>query len=238
MSCKLKKWGMVLPLALALNTRLEATQIVEHADRSHQEVHISASEQNLLSIEGRKIAHVVPSRKGVVSFLKDEVRGALYFALAKTFPSTGTLTFFVADDQGAIYKLILIPRPMAGEEIILRPSQSVTQDLAKAQPGAYLTAIRHLLLTMARGLRGEGEVIQVNKRLPLWREASLLLLSQYPQADFIGEHYRLTNISEKAMRLAEQEFYRFGVLAVAMDRHSLAPGESTDIFMVRSASRS
>ena len=73
----------------------------------------------------------------------------------------------------------------------------------------------------------------VNKEVPLGKEGRLVLLSKYPEGELVGEKYRLTNVSQANMLLVEQELYRRGVRAVAIDRHTLAQGDSTDIFIVR-----
>jgi len=49
----------------------------------------------------------------------------------------------------------------------------------------------------------------------------------------IGERYRLFNVSDKPMRVAEQEFYKKGVLAVAVRDLNLDPGRSTVVFVVK-----
>jgi conjugal transfer pilus assembly protein TraK len=43
----------------------------------------------------------------------------------------------------------------------------------------------------------------------------------------------LTNVSAAPMRLAEAELYKAGVLAVAIESLNLAPGEATNVFVVR-----
>jgi hypothetical protein len=47
--------------------------------------------------------------------------------------------------------------------------------------------------------------------------------------------YRLTNVSSEAMRLAEEDFDRegAGLVAVSIETHALAPGESTHVFAIR-----
>jgi conjugal transfer pilus assembly protein TraK len=49
----------------------------------------------------------------------------------------------------------------------------------------------------------------------------------------VGERYRLVNASGSIMRLAEAELYRDGVHAVAIEQRTLAPGESTPVYIVR-----
>ena len=78
-------------------------------------------------------------------------------------------------------------------------------------------------------------VDEVNRPLQLWAEARLVLLRTYEGRGFVGETYRLTNVSQRPMVLAEEEFDRedAGVVAVSIETHQLAPGESTYVFAIR-----
>ncbi len=213
-----------------------ASQVIEHADQTHQQATISAHEQNRLAIEGRRIAHVVPSRKGVITVVKDEARGALYFALTEDTPHHGTVTLFVSDNQGVTYKLILTPRAVAGEEIILRPpAKKITTNSARNQHAlAYQRRIKDLMLAMtSETSQGRIDQVRVNKAIPLWKEAHLVLMTRYITQNLIGEKYQLTNISPSAMTIAEQELYHPGVQAIAVEYQTLSPGDTTPVFIVR-----
>lgn len=48
-----------------------------------------------------------------------------------------------------------------------------------------------------------------------------------------GEKYRLTNTGKTALRLVEQELYRKGVVAVAIEQMQLEPGQTTSVHVVR-----
>lgn len=229
-------WGALLLSLLAAEAG--ATQLIEHADRGHVSVNISASETNRLAIEGRRIANVVPSVKGVLAGQKDEGLGAYYFTLANAAPNQGSVTLFVSDDKGVTYKLILLPRPMAGGEIIIRPpgdkAASAGRAAADGRAASYQRRIKDLMLAMAdEESRAGVEPVAVNREVPLWKEGRLVLLAQYLEGDMVGERYRLNNVSPSPMLLVEQELYRRGVRAVAVEHHTLMQGDSTQIYVVR-----
>lgn len=93
--------------------------------------------------------------------------------------------------------------------------------------------VQTLIGQMARSERGwDSEVVRANREVPLWAESRFVLVEQYKGRGYIGEHYRLTNVSGKTMRLAEQEFYKQGVVAVSIELHELASGDSTEVFVV------
>jgi conjugal transfer pilus assembly protein TraK len=222
--------------ALALCEPALARQSVANADRGHVEVRIAALETNRLAIDGRRIATVVPSVEGALSIKKDEALGALYFTLARP-QGTGTVTLFVTDDQGTTYTLLLLPRAIAGEDILITPPVASASGATspKTRAATHDRQIKDLVLIMAdeSASPASGDVVAVNKEIPLWREARLVLVSRLVQGAFVGEKYRLLNVSGAPMVLAEQELYRKGVEAVAVQHHNLAPQEATDIFIVR-----
>lgn len=234
---KLKNLLSAILLSL-LAIEAGATQVVENADRGHVQVNISANEQNRLAVEGRRIANVVPSQKGVLSYQKDEALGAFYFTLSSDSPNHGTVTLFVSDDKGITYKLILVPRPIAGEEVILRPpTEKATLSNRAASDGrtvSYQRRIKDLMLVMADDeLKDSVETVAMNKDVPLWKEGRLVLMTKYMDGEMVGEKYRLTNVSPSEMLLVEQEMYRRGVRAIAVEHHTLMQGDGTDIYIVR-----
>lgn len=56
----------------------------------------------------------------------------------------------------------------------------------------------------------------------------------YNERELVGEKYVLTNTGKTPMRLVEQELYRKGVVAVAIENMHLEAGQSTNIYVVRS----
>lgn len=242
MFSKLKKSSSTIPLLLSLLLSLDAsaTQLVEGSDRKHQDVNISAREQNRLAFDGRRIGTVVPLQKGVLNFVKDEQAGALYFTLASDTPNAGTITLFVTDDQNptVTYKLILHPSPIAGEEVIIKPASEQRAAAAVTKGGdgraaAYQRHAKDLILQMTDEEGGGADAIAVNQEIPLWKEGRLVMLSKFSDRDIVGEKYRLTNVSDKDMLLVEQEMYRKGVIAVVIENQTLPPQGDTLIFIVR-----
>ena len=222
------------------SNQVDATQLIENSNNQHVQVNISARETNRLAIEGRRIVNVVPGQAGMLKAKKDEAQGVLYFALDPEFSAAGTVTLFVDDDQGITYKLILVPRAISAEEIILRPpvdksaaaQRAVTAD---GRAASYERRIKDVMLVMTDDELPDNaaEKIDVNKEVPLWKEGRLILASQYLMGNFVGEKYKLTNVSSSDMILVEQELYRRGVRAVSVKNQTLAPGDATDIYIVR-----
>lgn len=240
MFSKFKKWSSLILLGLLASNQADATQLIENADKQHVQVNISARESNRLAVEGRRIANVVPGQAGQIVGKKDEAQGVLYFSLNPEAPVNGTVTLFVTDEQNTTYKLILVPRAIAAEEVILRPPADKTAAAKKASVAdgratSYQRKLKDLVLVMADDELQDGTVdkVDVNKEVPLWKEGRLILEAKFMQADFVGEKYRLTNVSSTDMLLVEQELFRRGVRVVSVRNQTLAPGDSTYIYIVR-----
>ncbi len=240
MSPKFKK-SLSLSLLALLLSDAGATQLIDNSDKQHVQVNISARETNRLAIEGRRIANVVPAQPGLINGKKDEAQGVLYFTMSADQPVVGTMTLFVTDDRNVTYKLILVPRPISAEEIILRPPQADKgaprrAQAAEGRASSYQRRAKELILQMADSeAEGDGAVerVGVNKEVPLWKEARLVLDSKYLDGDMVGEKYSLTNVSAADMLLVEQELFRKGVRAVTIRNQTLPPGDSTEIYIVR-----
>lgn len=126
--------------------------------------------------------------------------------------------------------MILVPRPVSGEEIILPPQNP--RLLIVQRPMAVPSETHHLVLAMADDALNDGiEVIPMNKEVPLWKEGHLVLVAKYLDGERVGEKDRLINVSPSVMRLVEQD--RRGVRAVSVEHHVLRQGDSTDIYIVR-----
>lgn len=230
---------MILPLgSLLCSLSATATQLVAGSDRSHVQVNVSVNEQNRLAIDGRRIGTVVPSQKGAIIYKKDEDTGALYFSFPKE-STHGTVTLFVNDEVNptVTYKLILVPRSIAGEEIIIKPPAAKVSAAARTggdgRAYSYQRKVKDLILSMTDDTNPDSDAISVNQVVPLWKEGRLVLLKKYPYGDLVGEKYRLTNVSPTDMLLVEPELYRRGVIAVSVENQTLAQNDQTLIFIVR-----
>lgn len=240
MFSKFKKWSNLTLLGLSVSSQVEATQLIDNAHQQHVQVNISARESNRLAVEGRRIANVVPGQAGQIVAKKDEAQGVLYFSLNPEAPVNGTVSLFVTDEQNTTYKLVLVPRAIAAEEIVLRPPADKPVS-AKKGAGAdgratsYERRLKDLVLVMADDELQDASVdkVDVSREVPLWKEGRLVLESKFMQADFVGEKYRLTNVSATDMLLVEQELFRRGVRVVSVRNQTLAPGDSTYIYIVR-----
>jgi type-F conjugative transfer system secretin TraK len=218
-----------------------AATTVDGADTRQIEVAISAKESNLLVVAGRRIDHVA-ARKGVLSHTPDQVAGVHHFIVQSDSPQT--ISMFVTDDKDTRYQLLLVPKPIPAQEIILRPSGQTSRatqssDIAPiaASTMPYQRRVKSFLLSIADQLTADSLLTQrVNVVTPLWKEVKLNFVAQYRDGDLVGEFYELTNLTMEPMTLVEQELMRPGVLAILIEEHVIQPGASTPVYIVRARS--
>lgn len=240
-----KKSTLIMVALTVLATNAHSEIEVVGSESQVAEVAISRYEQNLIEIKDRKISSVIPSVNGSLAYQKDNTNGVLYFTLAN--PNfLGTISVFVNDDEGERYKLILVPTQQAAQEIIIVPptrplddgSSGVDSLDLKEKSGSYIYEIKRMMFDLGRAGNGENtqdvmNKIVVNQKIPLWKQADLVLANRYDNGVLMGEEYYMTNITSKTLVIREQEFYRNNVLAVSVDKLNLEPNETTIVYVVR-----
>jgi conjugal transfer pilus assembly protein TraK len=211
-----------------------ALQTVDVTDGRSHVLKISAQEMSRISVEGGKIRRF-DFVDGELEVKKDDEAGA-YLVLPM---SKKPINVFVTTTSGLTHALILQPTEIPLESIVLREPARRDRDPRRTdvkieKAGSLELAVKRLVSAMARGQRPiEFEVTAVNQVIGLWNESRFVLVEKYVGRSLIGEKYRLTNISGSVMRIAEQELYKSGVVAISVEQQVLNPGESTDVFIAR-----
>jgi len=172
----------------------------------------------------------------------DKERGEIY--VKPVGPGAKPINLFVSSGK-ATYTLILKRVDMPADTILI-VDRTLAQLLA-ANAGqvaghapSHERALKAMLFAMAGDdVPSEVRVEEVNQPVDLWAEARFTLLRAYEGRGLAGERYLLTNVSKEPMVLAEEEFDREGgdVVAISIENHSLAPGESTNVFVIRDGSK-
>lgn len=235
MSIRLKKL-LALPVLLWATHSAVAGQLLEVRDGAVVTARISGNEPNRLVIRDGRI-HRVWGAEGRVVLKPDNDSGQVYLRPADGW-TTRPFSLFVKDEEGGVYTLVLTPTDMPSETVtLIRPQRTKLVDRRKAvaweTEHPYERTLLELVRHMARGELPEGYTkTEVEREIRLWQEARLVLVSRYTGGRLAGEVYELVNVDDEKMRLEEREFYRNGVLAVSVERHELAPGERTRIYLV------
>ena len=95
--------------------------------------------------------------------------------------------------------------------------------------------VRNLVASMAlEEPPNSADVRTTNQEFALWENTRFVMTAVYTERELVGEKYLLTNTGKTPIRLVEQELYRKGVVAVAIENMQLEAGQATNIYVVRS----
>lgn len=207
----------------------QALQALEVTDGGTAYAKISAEDLTRLSINnGRIVSWHAPKGKLVIQ--KNAKSGELYVRpLHREVP----VSLFVTSDRGSTYAITMMPVAMPAESIILNEAGRKTPSTIE-RAGTRDDTIKDLMLAMAADrMPSDMEVSESSQTFSLWPGSRLTLMRSWLGASLMGERFDLTNTGTNSMRLLEQELFKPGVLAVSIEKHELAPSESTRIFVVR-----
>jgi conjugal transfer pilus assembly protein TraK len=224
---------------VAMPTMVMGAQIIPAIPNATLTAVVSLKEISRIAIEGAKIANA-DYRPDAVEATRDLKSGEL-----RVIPPENDrkpINLIVTTDKGTTYTLVLTVSDIPSQTVIIRDNsliQPAREKLAASGPRItkstdYERSIKALMVAMSRDDRpSDADVVQKNIEIALWQESRFILRTAYISRSIVGEKFQLINVSPQLMKLAEQEFYRPGVLAVGMDHTELAPGTTTSIYVVR-----
>jgi len=257
------RWALLIPaLWLAEVAPASALQIVEASDGVTVDAVLSIKEPTRIRIDGAVITNVfgniyssncggastqsapgAPQASaqvnpaGEIVLECDADKGEIY--VRPVGQSVKPVNLFVSSQQ-ATYTLLLRRSDTPADTIVIRdkaPRQAKTDSSnAVGRQAQYVRSLKAMLVAMASDrVPTDIRVEEVNRPIQLWAEAKFSLTRLYEGRGLTGERYILTNVSNKDMVLAEQEFDREtgGVLGVAIENHNLRPGDSTAVYVIR-----
>ncbi len=236
-------------LTLGLSLMLTGTAYAEQqlpADESRQlEAVISSTALTRISIEGGRIVNV-RFLDGELDLQKDEISGQVY---VKPMTKKAKITLFVTGDSNKTYLLGLKPTGKQADSIVIQERSAQTNQLRQVEQmqaripqsvstreDSYTRSIKAFLIAIANN-NTSGFGVQVTPsyaEVPLWKEVLFIRKNRYSAADLYGESYTLTNVTRQPLVLSEQEFFKARVLAVAIRKLVLNPGEQTEVYVVNS----
>lgn len=191
---------------------------------------ISSSEPTLVRLEGQRIRRVFGA-DGEFSIVPDADAGTAYIR-----PTTEkqAITVYVADHGGNTYKVLLAISNAPADPIVIKslPPRSTAKGKITGRDIPRTQAIKRMIVALEADDSLGFEANTSNQVIPLWNEAMFVLRKAIDAGSIKGERYLLTNISKQPMVIDEREFYRRGVVAVAVAKPNLLPGQTTEVDVV------
>lgn len=216
-----------------------ALQLVEPVEGVNSFVKISAKEQTRIAVENGKIQTLI-ANDGEIVAEKDLDRGQIFIRPTR---ADKPINVRVIPTSGKTYSLVLQPVDIPQEDVIIRDPASTKEKVRAAAVASrttdYATAIKEVIaaMTAPAGEDASLEHREVNQELALWEGTRFVKRATYESNLLIGDKYELFNTGKEPIRMVEQEFFLQGVVAVAITSLVLAPGASTEVFIVREGAR-
>lgn len=201
---------------------------------------ISATEITRLAVQGGRISKIT-NFADEIETNKDEVTGQAY-----VLPTVVNkpISIFITLVSGVTFTLVMQPEPGPARSVLLveRKLQEQSGSSLGTSPRAEASfvaqtheqSIQALIIAAASGRLEQGmENKTVDQAVGLWKDTKFIhqrtLSGQFMAVDV----FSLQNSSQIPMRMVEQELYRQGVVAVSIEQHLLAPGDTTTVYVVR-----
>jgi conjugal transfer pilus assembly protein TraK len=241
----LKRWRFkvankliaLMTVLFLFSNPLIAKQEYEVGDGESVTFQLSASELTRIAIAGEGRIIKAWTASGALEIKPDMENGEIF--VRSSSPSKA-VSLFVRDDSGSIYTLVGAKHDIPSETVILKPKRKVKRKASETSASYYSLPLVIKVKSLIKAMALEGEldeyaIVSLNRIVPLWKETYIRYREQYQGYELLGEIYTIRNISNEKLRLTENEFLEFGgeTLAVALDSLVLAPGQKTNLYVVR-----
>ena len=207
-------------------------QVVDARDGETVFAKVSRKEVTRIAVERGRIRKVT-GNAGEFVLEKDEEKGEIFIRPVSP-ESTKPINLFVTSARSTV-ALLLQPVDTPSDTIVIREGRDPGRTPSRLEKsGLHVRTIKNLLLAMAGdALPEDMDVREPGQELSLWPGVRLTLERAWLGAGIVGEKYRLANLGNSALDLAERELYKSGVMAVSVEQASLRPGEATNLFVIR-----
>lgn len=226
---KLRLKTLLVSALLLASNAFAAQRLVPQGDETLT-AQISRTEATLLRVDGQQIRRVFGA-EGEFAIVPDAETGN---AFIRPTTEKQTISVYVADHGGNTYKLLLAITPGPADPIVIKslPTRTASKDKINGRDVPRTQAIKRMIVALEADDSLGFDANAVNRVIPLWNEALFVLRKVIDAGSIKGERYSLTNTSKQPMVIDEREFYRRGVIAVAVTKPNLTPGQSTDVDIV------
>lgn len=233
------KFAFMAAALTLLAANAKAAQIVEVYPDTERMLVVSKSDINRLHFANDQVTKVY-SNEGEFTYKNSEKNGDLYLRITgyKT-----NVSLFVETRHGYSYKLILTAKYIPSEQIILINPEITSSDKA-SKKDPYKQAIASLVVSALQGTPKLGYETRKFRSEPFKTEYSIEGLKM-EQLDTIvptkenleGQYhvarYKVSNRTSEPLTLAEDKFFKPGVIAVSSLKNQLSAHESTDLVIVK-----
>lgn len=209
-----------------------ALQIVDAQDGQTVLAKISRKEVTRIAFERARIRKVT-GNAGEFLLEKDEDKGQIFVRPVDPH-STKPINLFVSSDKGTV-ALLLQPVDVPSDAIVIRePRQASSAPSRLEASGRHVRTLKNLLLALAQdAIPQDMQALEPARPMSLWPGTQLTLQRVLLGTSVVGEKFQLTNTGNSAIEVPANAFFKGGVMAVSVEQPQLAPGEATNLFVIR-----
>lgn len=221
-----------LALLLAASPMSHALQSVSARDGDTVVARIAQKEVTRIAVESGRIRKVT-GNAGEFVLEKDEARGQIFVRPADP-SSTKPINLFLSTDRSTV-GLLLQPVDTPSDTILIRERTTTpARKPASASASPHVRSLKHLLLTLATDSPTDDmEMRESALELGFWPGLRMTRVRTLLALHAIGEQYHVVNETRAAVRLEPTDFFKPGVMAVAVTDPEIAPGTGTQVFVIR-----
>lgn len=238
---KIKSSLLIIAIFAVMSQITNAAEFVDANENIPKSVTISSKELTRISIEGGSISNV-KYMDSELDIQSENSNGQLYLRPIVSKP----ISLFITSERGRNYLLTLKPsKTKPADSIIIREGSTLDeiaerrnaqlkmeQERISRNDAVYSSAVQQFVQSMTASQSDNISCTPAGEEVPLWNEAMMIRKERCSTENLQGQVFTLTNVSNQQMVLAEQEFYKRNVIAVAIRQMVLMPGEQTDIYIV------
>lgn len=231
--------GLMVLLAAVAVSSAQALQVVDASDGKTRTLNVSKTEMTRIAVEGGRVRSIKYDEEEL-DVTQDTASGQVFVRPRVTHKP---VSIFVITASETTHALQLQPVETGLGSIVIQetprerspaPGNFARRTGSAERAGSFDSELRRLVTAMARDDSAQDYDKRVeNKEVPLWIGARLLLMTSWRGLGLRGEWYRLLNDGKESMRVIEQEFFQGDVAAVSVEVHEIAPGQHTNVFIVR-----
>ncbi len=220
----------ILSIALlAASFSVNAAQVLVGKPDDTLTASVSRAEPTLIRIDGHRVRRIFGA-EGEFAITADKEAGTAFIKPSTDKP---TLTLFVSDENGRTWKLLLAVTDGPSDSITIKGRSTGNVVQPQGKDVTRNQQIKRVLLALQSESPSDSDmdVRATNEIVPLWSEV-LFVQTKVVDGPLKGEKYQLTNTSANPMVIDERELYRRQVVAIAVSKPQLAPGEHTEVFVI------
>jgi conjugal transfer pilus assembly protein TraK len=219
---------VLLILAIAPQ-RVVALQVISPAEGESMFVNISQTELNLIQFPFGGIRAYTSSPKVDIKVQSHQV------LVTMTDPQVSKPQEVFFSTPHGTYLLMLVPKGIPAETIVMKISKEKFEEAEEWEKESdYVTRLKELIKALYAGIPPSGYSMSAEKEdVSMWEGVEQTVTMTMVGAGLAGEVQDLTNHGALAVNIEESEFYKEGVLAVALSSHEINPGSKGQAFIVR-----